>query len=178
MKTIPDIIHILGASGSGTSTLGKAISEKYGHVLLDTDDFFWMPTNPPFTTPRERDKRTKLLDKDMQKHDKCVITGSLCGWGDVFIPKFELCVWLLTPTDIRIERLKKREFARFGNRILLGGDMYEDHTDFIEWAKTYDTADNTQRSYAMHNEWKEKLTCPLLILNGTKTTDALMFEMR
>ena len=31
-------IHILGASGSGTTTLGKEISEKWGHTHLDSDD--------------------------------------------------------------------------------------------------------------------------------------------
>ena len=24
---------------------------------------------------------------EMQKHEKCVISGSLCGWGDIFIPR-------------------------------------------------------------------------------------------
>lgn len=43
------IIHILGASGAGTSTLGQALEQTYGFKWLDTDDYFWMPTNPPFT---------------------------------------------------------------------------------------------------------------------------------
>jgi len=45
-----------------------------------------------------------------------------CGWGDVFIPKFDLVVFVDTPTDIRIERLQKREYERFGSRIREGGD--------------------------------------------------------
>lgn len=169
-------IHIFGASGAGTSTLGQAISNKYGHKWLDTDNYFWCPTDPPFTVKRECNERIRLLLSDIEKNDTCVISGSLCDWGDVFIPKFDLCIWIKTPTAVRIERLKNREYARFGKRILPGGDMYVDHTNFIEWAKTYDTANSNQRSFAMHNEWKDKLTCPLLVLDGTESVETLMQE--
>ena len=45
---LPNRIHILGASGSGTTTLASAIADEHGHRHLDTDDFFWIPTNPPY----------------------------------------------------------------------------------------------------------------------------------
>lgn len=170
-------IHIFGASGSGTSTLGKAISERYSHSRLDTDNYFWMPTDPPFTVKREKNERIEMLLHDIEKSEKCVVSGSLCDWGDVFIPKFDLCIWIQTSTAVRIDRLKNREFSHFGKRILPGGDMYENHTDFINWEKTYDTADSTQRSFAMHNEWSQKLTCPLIILNGEKPVEQLLKEM-
>lgn len=43
------VIHIYGASGSGTSTLGKFISEQLGYTFMDTDDYFWLPTDPKYT---------------------------------------------------------------------------------------------------------------------------------
>lgn len=172
-----NVIHIFGASGAGTSTLGRAIRGKYGHAWLDTDDYFWLPTDPPFTTKRDRDERISLLSSDIEQNKKCVITGSLCGWGDVLIPKFKLCIWIQTLTEIRIYRLEKRENSRFGDRIKPGGDMYKDHTAFIQWAKTYDIADSTERSYAMHHEWKQKLPCPVLVLDGTKPVEKLLDEI-
>jgi adenylate kinase family enzyme len=33
-------VHILGASGSGTTTLGMALSARFGYAQLDTDDFY------------------------------------------------------------------------------------------------------------------------------------------
>lgn len=42
------VIHIYGASGSGTSTLGRLISEQLGYTFMDTDDYFWLPTNPKY----------------------------------------------------------------------------------------------------------------------------------
>ena len=35
-----NVIHIFGASGSGTTTLGKKISEELGYSFMDTDDYF------------------------------------------------------------------------------------------------------------------------------------------
>ena len=46
-------IHVMGASGSGTTSLGRALADRLDIAHLDTDDFFWLPTDPPFTTPRE-----------------------------------------------------------------------------------------------------------------------------
>lgn len=34
-------IHIMGASGAGTTTLGKALAARLPHVHLDSDDYFW-----------------------------------------------------------------------------------------------------------------------------------------
>lgn len=42
-------IHILGASGSGTTTLARALAVKTGYAHFDTDDYFWLPTKVPFT---------------------------------------------------------------------------------------------------------------------------------
>ena len=41
-----NLIHIFGASGSGTTTLAEKISRELGYFHLDTDDYFWLPTDP------------------------------------------------------------------------------------------------------------------------------------
>lgn len=169
-----NIIHIVGASGAGTSTLGQALESEYGYKWLDTDGFFWMPTDPPFVKSLPREQRVSLIAAAIEKYPKCVISGSLCGWGDVFIPKFDLVVFIDTPTDIRISRLQKREYERFGERIHAGGDMYGNHREFIEWAKTYDTAGADQRSRALHEGWFKQISCPLLRVDGTKSIDELL----
>lgn len=163
------IIHILGASGSGTSTLGKEIESKLDYVHLDVDDYFWVPTNPPFVEKREIEERKKLLMNDILNAKKCVITGSLCGWGDVFIPIFDLIIRIEIPTKMRIERIKKREYERFGNRISQGGDMYYIHQEFLEWAKSYDTADINTRSKVLHDCWLKNINCKKYVVDGTKS---------
>jgi hypothetical protein len=83
-------IHILGASGSGITTLGRALAERLQCPHFDTDDYFWVPTDPPYTHQREGTERQQLLMDDLTAHDAWVLSGSLCGWGDVAIPLFEL----------------------------------------------------------------------------------------
>lgn len=48
------VIHIYGASGSGTSTLGRFISEQLGYTFMDTDNYLWLPTNSKYTIKREK----------------------------------------------------------------------------------------------------------------------------
>ncbi len=162
------IVHIYGASGAGTTTLGKAIAMQYGFTHMDTDDYFWLPTNPPFIAKRELNERIALMKKDMETNEKVVISGSLCGWGDVLFPLFNLAIRIVTPMETRINRLEAREYGRFGNRIREHGDMYEDHLSFIEWAKDYDHGDETMRSKAMHDKWSKQLLCEQITLDGTK----------
>ena len=172
-----NIIHIVGASGAGTSTLGQALEREYGYKWLDTDDYFWQKTDPPFVKPLPHEERVKLMGAAIDEHQKCVISGSLFGWGDVFIPRFDLVVFVDTPTDIRIQRLERREAERFGERIRKGGDMYENHIDFIEWAKGYDTS-NDGRCRKLHEEWFKLLRCPLVRIDGSKTIDELLEQIK
>lgn len=165
------IIHILGASGSGTTTLAQAIERKYGYKWLDTDHYLWLPTDPPFTASRPYEKRIPLMMASIEENHKCVISGSLCGWGDIFIPQFELVIFIYTPSDIRRKRLKEREYERFGERIRKGGDMYDGHTKFIDWAMAYDTGDIEERSLKSHEEWLKHLFCAVIRLDGTDTIE-------
>ena len=159
-------IHILGASGSGTTTLGRALAHRLQYPLFDTDDYFWVPTNPPFTHQRERPERAQLLMDDVTAHDSWVLSGSLCGWGDVAIPRFELVVFLQIPQDIRMERLRQREQERFGARILPGGDMYAQSQAFLAWAASYDEGGLDIRSRRRHDQWLRTLPCPIICFEG------------
>ena len=160
------VIHLFGASGSGTTTLGKALCKELNIHHMDTDDYFWRPTDPKFTTARPRDERIRLMEEDIQRHGNVVISGSLTDWGDVLIPRFTLAVRLEVDPKVRMLRLIAREQERYGDRITPGGDMYRQHLDFISWAQSYDTAGPDVRSKAKHDIWQNKLTCPLLQLDG------------
>jgi len=159
-------IHILGASGAGTTTLGRALAARLQCPHFDADDYFWLPTDPPYTHQRERTERQQLLMDDITAHDAWVLSGSLCGWGDMAIPLFELVVFLWVPHDVRMARLRKREFARFGERVLPGGDMYESSQAFLTWAAAYDEGGLDNRSRRLHDQWLGTLPCPILCFEG------------
>jgi adenylate kinase family enzyme len=173
-----NIIHIVGASGAGTSTLGQVLEQEYDYKWLDTDGYFWHQTDPPFVKSLPHEERVKLMNAAIAEHPKCVISGSLCGWGDVFIPRFDLVVFIDIPTDIRIKRLETQKAERFGERICKGGDMFDNHIDFIEWAKKYDTNSPPERCRKLHEEWFKLLQCPLVRVDGTKPVAELLELMR
>ena len=166
------VIHIFGASGSGTSTLGRKICDELGYFFMDTDDYFWDPAYPEYTVKRSFEERLRLMKEDIESHDDVVISGSLVDWGDELIPLFTLAIRLVTDTAVRIERLRAREKEKFGDRLLPGGDYYENHKEFIEWAGSYDTGDVNMRSKAKHDEWQKLLLCKRIVLDGASDLDA------
>lgn len=87
--------------------------------------------------------------------------------GDALIPDFTLAVRVVTDTSTRLARIKQREYARFGARILPGGDMYDQHQAFLQWAAGYDDGGLDTRSAVLHNEWQKQLACPILTVDGT-----------
>lgn len=162
------VIHIYGASGAGTSTLGRYLSQEFDFSFLDADDYFWLPSDPPFTQKRPLAERVPLMRQDIiAAENGAVVSGSLVGWGDALIPSFTLGVRVVTDTATRLARIKAREFSRFGARIQAGGDMYAQHQDFLRWAAGYDDGGLETRSAALHDEWQKQLHCPILIVDGT-----------
>ena len=164
-----NVIHIYGASGSGTTTLGRYISEQCNGAFLDTDDYFWRPTDPPYTAKRDRHERIERMKEDIAGADVAVISGSLVDWGDELIPYFALAVRLVTPKDLRIARLIEREKGQFGSRVERGGDLYQNHCEFLRFAERYDDGGLDMRSKAKHDEWQTLLSCRLLTLDGSQT---------
>lgn len=172
------IIHIFGASGSGTSTLGSYLSRQLGYTWMDSDDYFWVPTDPRFTTKRPKEERIRLMRADIAQADHVVLSGSLSDWGNELIPMFTLAIRLVTGTQVRLDRIRAREYARFGNRILPGGDMYETHQAFLTWASGYDTGDEHMRSRLSHDLWQQLLQCPLLTLSGEAPLPELLAQVQ
>ena len=62
---VKHVIHIFGASGSGTSTLGREIASGLGYRFMDTDDYFWLPTDPKYTHKRPVSERLALMRQDI-----------------------------------------------------------------------------------------------------------------
>jgi adenylate kinase family enzyme len=166
-------VHIFGASGAGTSTLGLELAQRRGMAFVDTDDVFWEPTDPPYQRSRERGLRQRMLMEELATRDRWVLAGSLCGWGDAAIPLMDLAVFVLAPVDIRIARLQAREQLRFGDRIRPGGDMYDQHRSFLDWARRYDEGSAVERSRRLHEDWIALLSCPVIRVDGARPVDEL-----
>jgi adenylate kinase family enzyme len=172
-------LHITGASGSGTTTLGRAVAARLGLTHLDTDDFYWAPVEPKFSVKRPIPQRLALLDTAIAVAAPAgwVLSGSLSGWGDPLIDLFTHVILMNAPTPLRLERLRARETAEFGAAAVgPGGARHAEFTAFIEWAAGYEDSGFSGRSRVRHETWLTHLPCPVLRLEGDRPLDALATE--
>lgn len=158
-------ILIFGSAGAGKTTLGHIVAAKLGYPYYDIDDYIWMKnTKIPFSLPYPRAEKARRLMEAISQGEHFVMGGSMDSFNEPFVPLFDLAVYLTTNTHVRIERLKAREYERYGDRILEGGDLYAHHQSFLKMAARYDSdgspnADN-------HAAWASTLPCTVLRLSG------------
>lgn len=154
-------VLITGASGSGTTTLGRALARRLGWESVDADDYYWLPTNPPYTEKRDPAARLQMICERLDGVENAVISGSVMRWGAELEDGFDLIVFLYLDTRIRIERLRVREERELGAA----------NPEFLEWAAGYDAGPPYGRSLAKHNAWLAVRSSPILRLEGDMTVE-------
>lgn len=156
-------ILMTGASGSGTSTLGRAVALALQAAFVDADDLFWLPTDPPFKEKRDAAERAALLRQRLSAPQPVVVSGSIVGWGSDLEDAFNLIVFLRAPAELRVQRLRARELQQLG------------HVDeeFIAWAEQYDAGTLPGRSLGRQVAWLEARSCTILRLSGADSVEAL-----
>ena len=159
-------ILVTGASGAGQTTLACALANRLGCAAFDSDDFFWVPTNPPYREKRTGIERHDSLVSALRQQSRFVLSGSIVGWGQELETSFDLIVFLYVPPDIRMSRIRKREIARFGKI----------DPEFEEWANKYDDPAAVVRSLVSHERWLSQQCCTVLEIFGVDTTEANLLK--
>lgn len=67
-------IHIMGASGAGTSTLGQALASRLPHRHLDSDDYFW---EHKYTKQRDTTERLSRIKYDLTSRSPGSVRGGV-----------------------------------------------------------------------------------------------------
>lgn len=165
---------ITGASGSGTTTLGRALADAWAIPHADVDDYYWVPSSPPYTRKRPVADRLSLMNALFLPRDAWVLSGSVMGWGDPLIEKFDAVVFLTLAPRTRMARLERRETTRYGVTIEPGGGNEAGHQEFLTWAAGYDDDDFSGRSRPRHERWLAALACPVLRLDSAKSVPQLL----
>jgi uridine kinase len=160
-------ILVTGASGAGTSTLAEALGKKLGIAHFDADDYFWLPTDPPYKKRREGVARLALLLRDLNAHRDSTIAGSIGSWGAALEDSLDLIVFLYADTSVRVERLQKREMERYGKV----------NEAFLTWASEYDAGPSEGRSLSKQRAWLSTRICPVLELSGEADLNALVDQV-
>jgi len=174
-------IHIMGASGSGVTTLGRALANALALPHHDSDDYFWLPTVPPYQTQRAVADRLRLMQEMFLPRADWVLSGSIVGWGAAtatLVASFDLVLFVQTSPDIRLQRLRAREAAHFGaDAVAPGGWRHDETESFVEWASHYEDGTREGRSLAKHETWLADLPCPVLRVNGSRPLEANVAEI-
>lgn len=155
-------IIICGLNGTGKSTLGKALAERLHFYFIDNEDLYFPKTDPVYTyaDPRTREQVEKLLFNEIKAHENFIFASVKGDYGESVYPFFQYAIIIDVPKNIRIERIKNRSFQKFGNRMLSGGDLYEQEERFFDFAKS--------RAEDTVEKWVQALTCPIIRIDGTE----------
>lgn len=161
----------MGASGAGATTLGDYFLKNNNRFLhLDSDDYFWTKTDPPFLEARIDDERNSLFESDLYAQKNVVVTGSIFHWHTNYKHLFDLVVLLYIPQELRMKRLIEREISRYGDKILSDEKLNAKYKAFLAWAAEYDLEENiSSRSLRQQKQWLTEIQCATLFLEGDLT---------
>jgi thymidylate kinase len=84
-------------------------------------------------------------------------------YGDAIYPFFQYIVLIDVPKDIRFQRVKNRSYQKFGDRMLPGGDLYEQEKCFFKFVES--------RSGNTVKEWLNTINYPIIQVDGTKPVE-------
>lgn len=166
-------IAVCGLNGSGKTTLVKylagLLSTDESFRALDIEDYYFSQSEQPYTNPRTRVEALALLQADVERNPRFVLSAVSCDLGFAVTSRLALVILLYAPHEIRLERIRRRSLERFGGRVLPGGDMYEREREFINFAAGRPDSD-AERGL-------ERLDCKLLRLDGTRPTAELAADI-
>lgn len=135
----------------------------------DADDYFWWPTDPPYTAMRPPADRVALMQQVFIPRKAWVLSGSMLGWGQSVVERCDAVVFLSLDSTERLARLELRERVRRGQRPVDEGAL----ETFLAWARKYDDPSFDGRSRRAHEEWLATLTCPVLRLDSASPRDKM-----
>ncbi len=126
---------------------------------------YFPKTNPNYiyASPRTRKEVEKLLLHEIKTHKDFILASVKGDYGEDIYSLIQYAILLDVPKNIRLKRVKKRSFQKFGNRMLLGGDLYEQEENFFHFVES--------RDENIVEEWVKSLKCPVIRMDGTKSID-------
>ena len=155
----PQGIIIFGANESSKTTLRRELSRVLGIKRMDAEDYYFREAEIPYSDSRSKDEVIGLMLADIEKHRSSIISTCIGDLGDIIPQYYRLAVYIKAPYELRMARVKQRVLDRSGERVLEGGDMYEQeqkHFDFM-----------ANRPLSKIDQWAETLSCPIIHIDGT-----------
>lgn len=164
-------IAIIGLNGAGKSTLAHVLAKKLHYFEIDVEDYYFPEQRSsrinalegrtsadvsfiPYLSPRAKSEVEFAIRKDINCNPQFVLSGVSLNWIESILSQIDIVFYLHVPLSERLRRIRSREAQRFGSRILPGGDMYEQHNEFLNKIENRSEQEITRSL--------EKLSCPVV----------------
>ena len=156
-------IAIVGGNGSGKTTLGAALSKELNCKHMDIENYYFEDAEIPYSKSRSRKEVLLLMEQDVMNYPNFIISAVNADLGEKINSLYECVIYLQVPFDIRLNRVKQRAFDKFGERVLVGGDMYEQEQGFFDFV--------VKKTMKKTDDWAKCLSCPIIYVDGTNPID-------
>lgn len=153
-------IAIVGGNGSGKTTLGAMLCKELHYKHMDIEDYYFEDAEVPYSRPRTYQEVVRLMEQDADRNPNFVISAVNADLGEKINSRYQCILYLRVPLELRMKRVKQRSYDKFADRVLPGGDMYEQEQDFIKMIET--------KTMKKTDEWLQRMSCPVLRLDGAK----------
>ena len=153
-------ICVCGLNGSGKTTLACALAKELNFKHMDIEQYYFISTDNPYSSSRTREEVERLLLEDIKKNHCFVFSAVNGDMTPEINDNYDLVVYLDVPLDMRMKRIRQRAIDKFGDRVLPGGDMYEQEESFFAYAE--------KRTPEKIEKWLKTLSCRVIRLDGTK----------
>jgi adenylate kinase family enzyme len=105
-------VVVVGSSGSGKTTVGRALATQLGYPFIELDALHW---GPGWTEATADELRARV--QPIVATDTWVIDGSYRGKiGDLVIERADIILWLDLPVHVWFPRLLRRTLRRIARR--------------------------------------------------------------
>ena len=154
-------ILICGLNGTGKSTVGRMLAERLGCPFIDNEDLYFPKTDAGylFASPRSKEEVIRLLEERIAGSSRFVFAAVKGDYGEKLLAALDRIVLIEAPKPVRSRRVRERSYAKFGARILPGGDLYERES---AWFSLTDS-----RPEDTVTKWLETVRCPVIRIDGT-----------
>lgn len=158
-------ILICGLNGSGKSTLGKELAKRMNFYFIDNEDLYFPKIDNKYlyADSRTKEEVKELLVNEINTHQNFVFASVKGDYGEEIHPFFKYAVIIDVSKEIRMQRVRNRSYQKFGNRMLKGGDLYEQEEAFFQFVEL--------RAEDSVEIWIKSLKCPIIKIDGTKPID-------
>ena len=165
-------IIVCGGNGAGKSTLGKVLASELGYKFEDIENYYFPKENPKYeySDSRTREEVAKFLLADMKKYTDFVLASVHGNYGKEIKELFDIAVYIEVPKEVREKRVYERSYKQFGERMLPGGDLYEDEKRFL------DMVAKRPEDYA--TKWLSDMDIPIIKIDGTQTIEKSVEEIK